>query len=87
MSVETHDGSRDIYALVGSGGSFGGSSLQQEIGLGDAVAIREIEVEWPGSGLVERFGDVALDRIYRVREGEGALEPVDQPVVPLAVRR
>jgi len=34
VSVTTPSGDRDIYSTVGSGGSFGASSLQQEIGLG-----------------------------------------------------
>ncbi|MDH3735328.1 MAG: ASPIC/UnbV domain-containing protein, partial [Gemmatimonadota bacterium] len=87
ISVETPRGPRDVHAVVGSGGSFGGSSLQQEIGLGDATAIREIEVRWPGSGRVETFREVERERIYYLLEGSGELRPVEQPVVPLAVRR
>jgi hypothetical protein len=87
VTVDTPHGPRDIHALVGSGGSFGGSSLQQEIGLGDATAIVEIEVRWPGSNRVESFSDVGLDRIYFLREGSGVLEVIDQEIVPLAVDR
>ena len=42
-------GSRDIYTTCGTGGSFGGNSLLQEIGLGDARAIESIEVRWPAA--------------------------------------
>jgi hypothetical protein len=87
VDVETPAGPRTIHALAGSGGSFGGSSLQQEIGLGDATRITAVEVRWPGSGRVETFEGVDMDRIYFLREGSGVLEPVDQPVVPLAIRR
>jgi len=83
VRVDTPRGARDVFALVGSGGSFGGSSLQQEIGLGDATAIRGIEVRWPGSNRVETFHDVALDGIYQLREGSGELEPLRRPVVRL----
>ena len=41
---------RSIHRVVGSGGSFGGSSLQQEIGVGEGGEIRELIVQWPGSG-------------------------------------
>ncbi|MDX1395618.1 MAG: CRTAC1 family protein [Gemmatimonadota bacterium] len=85
VTVDGAEGRRDIHALVGSGGSFGASSLQQEIGLGAATRIVEIEVRWPGSGLVQTFADVELDRIYELREGDAGLTPVDQPVMPLAV--
>lgn len=46
--VENFDGTeRNIYATVSSGGSFGASSLQQEIGLGKVIAIKEIKIKWP----------------------------------------
>ena len=42
VAVDTPRGARTIHALAGSGGSFGASTLQQEIGLGDATRIREL---------------------------------------------
>ena len=48
LEVMTPDGDREIHATVGTGGSFGSSTLQQEIGLGDATMIRQPTVEWPG---------------------------------------
>ena len=53
VAVETADGSRTVYAHVNSGGSFGGSSLEQEIGLGRASRVTSLSVRWP-SGL-EQF--------------------------------
>ncbi|HEU4403050.1 MAG TPA: CRTAC1 family protein, partial [Candidatus Polarisedimenticolia bacterium] len=76
VRVRNAAGGRDIYATVGSGGSFGGNSLQQEIGLGDAVAIEAIEVTWPTTGEVQLFRDAPLDSVYSIIEGETALRPV-----------
>ena len=76
VRVEEGEAVRSIHHLVGSGGSFGGSSLQAEIGLGRARAIEEIVIRWPGSGAVQRFGPVALDRVYRALEGAERLEPL-----------
>lgn len=70
IEVLTPNGPRRIHALAGWGGSFGGNSLQQEIGLGDASAITAIEIAWPGSGRVQVFRDVGLDRIYSIVEGD-----------------
>jgi len=67
---------RCVYSTVGSGGSFGASSLQQEIGLGGAERIDVIEVSWPTTGRTQTFHDVAVDRIYSLIEGEAALRPV-----------
>jgi hypothetical protein len=76
VRVLTPAGPRDIYALGGTGGSFGCNSLQQEIGLGDATAIESIEVRWPAGGDVQVYRDPAMDRTYQVVEGEPALTPV-----------
>jgi hypothetical protein len=82
ITVDTERGPRRIHAIVNTGGSFGSSSLQQEIGLGRATAIREIEVRWPAGG-VQRFRDVTADRVYLVREDSEALTPASVTVVPL----
>ncbi len=64
---------RSVHVLTGSGGSFGGSSMQQEIGLGAAERIENVVIRWPGSGTVQTFTDVAPNRAYRAVEGESAL--------------
>src|SRR6185503_7262564 len=56
----TAAGERSIHLTEGTGGSFGSSSLQQEIGLGDAKSIRKIEIRWP-SGLVETLDGAKKD--------------------------
>jgi ASPIC and UnbV/FG-GAP-like repeat len=70
--VATADGERSIYKTVGSGGSFGASPLRQEIGLGQATAIRRIEIFWPVTGQSQVLDGVTMDRFYTVREGAGA---------------
>ncbi len=72
---------RDIYATVGSGGSFGSSSLRQELGLGNAQAIDYIEVNWPGEwGRGQRFVGLRPNRLYRLRQGQAeAVEVTPQP--------
>ncbi len=78
LSVEGPDGKRTIHRLVGSGGSFGGNSMQLEVGLGDAVGITEIRVTWAGSGTNQIFRDVEPRTVYRVTEGAEVLERIDQ---------
>ena len=65
-------GDREVHVTVGSGGSFGGSSLQQEIGLGDATSIRTLAVTWPASGRTDVYRDLGVNRTFRVREGDAA---------------
>ena len=83
VTIGTPDGSRDIYATVGSGGSFGASSLQQEIGLGDARAILAVEISWPTTGVVQRFTDIPLDAVVRIEEGAAQWSPIDAPPIDL----
>jgi hypothetical protein len=72
--VDTDHGPREIHALVSSGGSFGGNSLQQEIGLGQARAIREVRIVWPG-GASATYPNLTMDRAYSIREGEPSSTP------------
>ncbi|MEE9294197.1 MAG: CRTAC1 family protein [Phycisphaerae bacterium] len=76
INVATDTGQRDIYATVSTGGSFGSSSLQQEIGLGQAKSIRFVEVFWPVTGKTQRFENVAMDQIVRIKEGQPEAVPV-----------
>jgi hypothetical protein len=87
VKVRSGETPRTIHHRVGSGGSFGASSLQAEIGLGDAEAIEEIVIRWPGSGTVQRFRNVGMDAAYRATEGEAELErlpyePIELPDAP-----
>jgi hypothetical protein len=70
VTVKTAGGLRDIYVTVGTGGSFGSSSLQQEIGLGQATAIQTIEITWPATGKTQIFKDVVMDQALKIREGD-----------------
>ena len=76
MRVATPTGDRDIHATVSSGGTFGGSSLQQEIGLGRATAIRTLVITWPATGQTDVYADMGLNRAYRIREGDPTPTPL-----------
>jgi hypothetical protein len=71
-------GSRRIYRTVGYGSSFGGNPFRQHIGLGKSAAVKEIEIRWPTSKLVQRFTNVDVDRNYHLREGGTKLVPIDR---------
>ena len=64
------DARRSIYKWVNSGGTFGGSPLRQQIGLGDAESISLLEVYWPTSETTQQFKDVPADRIIEIAEDE-----------------
>jgi hypothetical protein len=70
VTVTTGSGQRRIFKIVNSGGSFGASPLRQEIGVGDASGISEVEIRWPASGTTQIFKGLERDRCYRIREDD-----------------
>jgi tetratricopeptide (TPR) repeat protein len=78
-TIEEDGKSRSVCAFVGMNSSFGGNSLQEEMGLGKASRILELEVYWPTSDTTQRFTEVPLDRIVRVVEGEPPLRLEPKP--------
>lgn len=76
LSVTTSKGEkRKIYNTVSDGASFGCNSLQQEIGLGDAASIDNVEVVWAnGSAAAIAYGSVEMNQRVRIIEGKEAIE-------------
>lgn len=77
VEVETPGGVRSIHALVGSGGSFGASSLEQEIGLGNATGILQLQIYWPTTGIRQVFDDVPLDSAIVIHEGDDEYQIIE----------
>ena len=89
ITVSDHGGGRrHIYRSVSTGGSFGSSSLQQEIGLGPAARIDEVRITWPDrDGTVEKFSDLVLNQYYKVVEGRQTAEVIPTRVIPFRDER
>jgi len=82
VRFETPEGPRDVFRWVGTGGSFGASSLQVELGLGNAIAITRLEVDWPATG-AQRFEDLECNRVYLLREGDS--RPTEMSTRPISM--
>ena len=76
--IEEHGKQRNIYRTVGTGGSFGSNSLQQEIGLGYAKKINNIQIYWP-SGRVQNFENLGVNSRYYIEESGACLIDRDYP--------
>ena len=59
---------RSIYRQVGGASSYGGNSLVELIGLGDARAVT-VTITWPASRSRQVFRDIAADQFIEVTEG------------------
>jgi hypothetical protein len=60
---------RSVYKTVNSGGSFGSSPLRQEIGIGKAQKIDDIEIKWAGSGAIQHFKNILPAQFLYIIEG------------------
>ena len=67
------NGDRTIYRVVGTGGSYGSSTLQQEIGLGLCNEINSINIYWPSSKISQEFQNVTINKFYHVIEDQNKL--------------
>lgn len=78
ITIRATDGNdvRNFYRVVSPGGSFGSSSLQQEIGLGKCTKIQSIEVNWPSSKKTQLFKNAEINRAYKVVEGRKKMNEI-----------
>ncbi len=67
LKVVLPDG-RQIHRVVNTGTSFGGSSLQQHIGLGQVDRIQTLEIYWPTSRSTQTFHDVKPGQAIVIQE-------------------
>ena len=72
VTIGTANGERTIYRTVRSGGSFGDSPFRQHIGLGDAVSIKEIEINWQNTGKIQKLTKIKFDQTYHLKETDVA---------------
>ncbi|HVK58904.1 MAG TPA: ASPIC/UnbV domain-containing protein, partial [Candidatus Kapabacteria bacterium] len=79
-NLDTPNGARVLHRVVSTGGSFGGNPLRLEVGVGDASAIRSVEILWPGSNSRQTVTGLALRKSYEIREGSAATELEMTPV-------
>ncbi|MCR8558867.1 CRTAC1 family protein [Mucilaginibacter sp. BJC16-A38] len=67
---------RSVYHDVNSGGSFGSSPLQQEIGIGQAKIIDEIAIQWAGSQKTQFFRNITPNQFLHIAEGDNVAHPI-----------
>ncbi len=84
LSVRSEGKEREIHHVVGSGGSFGASSLLSEVGLGSAERIELLEIWWPATGARQVFRDVPADQFIEVTEFETSYRPLERETLRFA---
>ncbi|WP_428329760.1 CRTAC1 family protein [Mucilaginibacter sp.] len=67
---------RSVYKDVNSGGSFGSSPLRQEMGIGQAKVIDDIEITWAGTQTVQHFKNIKPNQFLHITEGNNTTEVI-----------
>ena len=75
---------RSIHRVVGNNGSFGGNSLVELVGLGDANVIDTLTVSWPTSRSTQTFHDVSVDQAVEITEGSESFRVMQNAPIVLA---
>lgn len=83
VDVRVPEGKRSLYRTVTTGGSFGGNSLQTEIGLGKASAVESIEILWPATGKKQTIVNPPLDRSLKIVEGAPGFKLIERKPITL----
>jgi len=74
---------QEIYRWVNTGGSFGGNSLQLEIGVGNAEKIQLMEVTWPNAEQTKAvLRNLPVNYFLKLKEGE-RIRIVEKQVIEL----
>ena len=76
-----------IHRHVTPGGNFGGSPLQQTIGLGKADKVALLEIHWPTSGTTQVFHDVPVNQALEVTEFATNYRKLDWKPIKLAQQK
>ncbi len=63
-----------VFRTIGNNSSFGGNSLVELVGLGEATKVVALEVSWPSSRTTQTFRDLAVDRTVEITEGVDAVK-------------
>lgn len=75
VDVERNGNLHTIHEMITTGTSFGGNSLQAEIGLGQVDRLREVRIAWPSTRESHQvLRDLSPGKAYRIVQGRAAEE-------------
>ncbi len=83
VDLKHADGStQSIHRVIGNNGSFGGNTLTELIGLGDAPTVDKLTVSWPTSGTSQTFESIKADQSLEITEGASDFKVVPHKPLP-----
>ena len=75
------DNGKRLFRTVTTGGTFGASPLQQEIGLGKSKLIKSVTIHWPNNSK-QIFKDIPKNQKIKIVEGNDTLINVEYNSIP-----
>ena len=80
LICSTESGKKSVFhRVVSTGGSFGASSLQQEIGIGKATRIESITIKWPNKDqITDVYSGIEPNRFIEIEEGAPNVNYLDR---------
>ena len=75
------NGKQQMREIVLGDGYGSQNSLRQYFGLNNAMAVDELTVRWPRSGIVQRFPNVSANQIVEITEGNPQMVTKHYPAV------
>jgi hypothetical protein len=84
VATDARDERRVIHRTVSTGGSFGASSVRQEIGLGAATHVDTLRIVWPNRDrTVDTYTNLDVNQHLKVVEGSSHPDVLKRPSVSL----
>jgi hypothetical protein len=84
IELKNADGTdRSVFRVIGNNGSFGGNSLVEHVGLGNAESVARLTVTWPTSKTSQTFTGIAADQAIAITEGSDTIEVLHHQPIPL----
>ena len=74
---------KEVHRHVTSGGSFGGNTFQQILGVGKATKIARLEIYWPTSQTTQVFTNLDVDQSIEITEFADSYRRLEEKRVPV----
>jgi len=81
----TLNNNQKLYRTITSGGTFGASPLQQEIGLGKATKIKTLKIYWTNN-TIQIFNNINSNQKILILEGSSSPQSIDYKSISLETK-
>ncbi len=66
--IDDGNNQRSVHRTLNTGGSFGANNSRVHVGLGDADAVKEVIIKWPGTDQTQVVSNPAINQVHKIRQ-------------------